>query len=265
MRNPNSILITGASSGIGEGLARAYAAPGMHLFLTGRNLERLQQVAAACRAAGAEVLAEAVDSADRDAMGGFVERAHAVRPLDLVIANAGIAGASGRKGESADQARAIFAVNVEGVLNTILPSIQLMHEKERGDGGWRGQIAIMSSLAGFRGLPGAPAYCASKAAVKSLGESLRSEWRRRGIAVSVIHPGFVKSRITEDNTFPMPFLMETDKACAIIKKRLARNAGRIVFPWRLYAAVYVLNAMPAAWADWLLRRSPRKTPKRDPG
>ncbi len=259
MRDPRSILITGASSGIGEALALAYAAPGSFLALTGRDVPRLADIAARCTARGATVLADTVDAADAAAMAAFVDRAHGTRPLDLVIANAGISAGTGGGAESADQARRILAVNVDGTVNTVLPAAALMAAKPApGTGPWRGQIAIVSSLAGFRGFPGAPAYCASKAAVKVWGEALRGEWWSRGIAVTVICPGYVRTRMTERNRFRMPLIMESDRAAGIIRRGLARNRPRIAFPWRLYMLVRLIAALPPALTDPLFRRLPKK-------
>ena len=239
MRDPKSILITGASSGLGEALALAYAAPGVFLALTGRDAARTEAVAAACRQKGAEALAATVDAVDAAAMADFIARAHAQRPLDLVIANAGISGGSARGGEDAAQTRRILTVNVDGVVNTVMPAVDLMRTKPRPADAPRGQIAIMASLAGFRGFPGAPAYCASKAAVKVWGESLRGELWGPGIEVSVICPGYVRTRMTADNKFRMPLLMDSDRAARIMVRGLAANRGRIAFPWRIYALVWL--------------------------
>lgn len=258
MREPSSILITGASSGIGEALAIAYAAPGALLALTGRDAARTEQVAAACRAKGADVLAETVGAEDVQAMPEFLARAHARRPLDLVIANAGISAGTGGKGESLAQARRIFDVNVQGAVNTVAPAIELLLAKPRAGAAPRGQIAIVSSLAGYRGFPGAPAYCASKAAVKVWGEGLRGELHRHGIEVSVICPGYVRTRMTEGNTFPMPLLMDAERAVGIIRRGLARNKARIAFPWRLAFMVNLIAALPPAWVDPLFRKLPKK-------
>jgi short-subunit dehydrogenase len=255
MRDPKTILITGASSGIGEALADAYARPGATLVLTGRDRERLDAVAARCMERGAVVLAATVDVADRAGMADWLALVDRATPVDLCIANAGISGGtggSGGKGESEEQARRILAVNVEGVLNTIHPLIGPMTARGRG------QLALVSSLAGFRGYPGAPAYCASKAAVKSYGESLRLDLRATGIEVSVICPGFVKSRITDRNRFPMPFLMDSDRAASIIKRGLERNRGRIAFPLPTYLMAWMIAVLPSALADALLAHTPAK-------
>lgn len=252
MRSPRSIVITGASSGIGEALAVAYAGPGLSLALTGRDRGRLDGVAERCRNAGATVTAGIVDSADRATMVAWLAAVDAAAPVDLVIANAGISAGTGGGVETEEQARRILSVNLDGVLNTIHPLLPAMRARRRG------QIALMASQAGFRGLPGAPAYCASKAAVRVYGEALRGDLAGEGIGVSVICPGFVKSRMTAVNRFPMPFLMDSDQAARAIRRGLERNAARIAFPWPMAAAVWLLALLPPGWTDAALSRAPRK-------
>lgn len=247
-----NILITGASSGLGAGLAEAYAAPDVTLFLQGRNAERLKEVACKAENRGASVATRQGDVTADGEMAAWVLECDKTAPLDLVIANAGISAGTGGGGESAAQARAIFETNVTGVMNTIHPVIPLM--KARG----RGQIAIMSSLAGFRGMPGAPAYAASKAAVRVYGEALRGELSAYGVGVNVICPGFVKTPMTDVNKFHMPFLMPVEQAIKIIQKGLAANRARIAFPWQTYAAVRLLAALPTSVADSFLKRLPQK-------
>lgn len=250
---PRSILITGASSGIGEALARHYAGPDVVLALTGRDSTRLAAVSDACRAAGAEVLAQTVAVTDREAMARFVEQADALLPLDLVIANAGVSAGTGGGAETPEQARRITLTNVEGVINTVAPALALMQARGHG------QIALMASLAAFRGFPGAPAYSASKAWVKTWGEALRGHLAPQGIGVSVICPGFVQSRMTAVNQFRMPFLWPAERAARRIARGLARNKARIAFPWPLYFMSWLLGALPPGPTDWLLRRLPEKT------
>lgn len=253
MPPPCSILLTGASSGIGRALAIAYAAPGVTLALGGRDSIRLEAVAQDCRTKGAVVSTRCLDVSDGGAVAGWVEDAEAAAPLDLVIANAGISAGTGGGGESAEQVRQIFAVNVDGAINTVLAALPAMRARRYG------QVAIMSSLAGFVGFPGAPAYCASKAAVRVWGESLRGWLFPEGIRVSVICPGFVESRITDKNNFYMPFLMPADQAAKIILRRLASDTPRIAFPWPMLAAVRLLAALPPGLIDAVGRRLPRKS------
>lgn len=249
---PTSILITGASSGLGAALADVYAAPGVRLALGGRDKARLDAVAERCRTAGAEVEATVIDVCERDAVAGWIATSDTRRPLDLVIANAGISGGTGGGREPPEQVRRIFEINVNGALNTVLPAVPRMIERRRG------QIALMASLAGYRGLPGAPAYCASKAAVKVFGEGLRGELASKGVGVSVICPGYVDTPMTQRNRFPMPFLMDAPKAARLIKKGLARNKARIAFPRPMATLVWLLQAMPPGAIDRLLARLPRK-------
>lgn len=252
MRNAKSVLITGASSGLGAALALAYAAPGVTLFLAGRNEVRLNATLVRARAKGATVLAQVVDVTDARSVKAWVESCEAVAPLDLVIANAGISAGTGKGDETEAQAKAIFETNVGGVLHTIFPALHLMRMRRRG------QIALMASLAGFRGLPGAPAYCASKAAVRLYGEALRAELAPQGVEINVICPGFIETPMTDVNGFPMPFLLSPERAAAIVRRGLARNKGRIVFPWPIAAFVWLLTALPPSWIDALAARLPRK-------
>jgi len=251
MMSPTSILITGGSSGLGAALAESYAGEGVRLALSGRDAGRLEAVAAVCRDKGATVDTAILDVADAEATGRWVRGADDVLPLDLVIANAGIA-AGGEVGLGAAATRRIFAVNVDGVVNTVLPALDRMLARRSG------QIAIMSSLASFRGLPGTPAYSASKAAVRSWGEGLRARHARDGVAISVICPGFVRSRMTDANPYRMPLLMDADRAAAIMRRGLARNKGRIAYPLRMYWAVWLMAALPPALTDRVLSRMPAK-------
>nr|WP_298683484.1 SDR family NAD(P)-dependent oxidoreductase [uncultured Dongia sp.] len=246
-----SILITGASSGLGAALARAYAAPGVHLHLGARRADLLAAVAESCRDKGADVSERTIDVTGADDMAAWIGQAHQTRALDLVIANAGISGGTSGGPESGAQVRAIFAVNVDGVFNTVLPAIPLL-------AGGRGQVGIMASLAGHRGFPGAPAYCGSKAAVKVWGEGLRGDLAAQGIGVSVIMPGFVTTPMTAVNDFAMPFLMSPERAAAIIMRGLARNRPRIAFPAPTSFIAWLLGALPPAITDRLVRAAPKK-------
>lgn len=249
MRNPKSILITGGSSGIGEALALEYAAPGVRLALTGRSSDRLDTVAESCRAKGAEVSTSIADVRDATALRAWIEAEDDKAPLDLVIANAGVSRAGLEDLDYEARLRSVLATNIEGVVNTVQPALDRMRARKRG------QVAIMSSIASFIGMPGAVAYSTSKAAIRIYGEGLRGAVRGDGVEVSVICPGYIRSHLTAKNTFSMPFLMNADRAARIIRRGLARNAPRIVFPFPMYFLVWLMATLPVFVSDRLLRLS----------
>ncbi|MFN9790178.1 MAG: SDR family NAD(P)-dependent oxidoreductase [Holosporales bacterium] len=243
------IAITGASSGLGAALAQHYAAPGVTLSLAGRSLPKLESVAKACQAKGATVSIHNVDVR----FPGTVQEWLAGEAFDLVIANAGVSGGTANAGEESDlQRRLIFQTNVEGVLHTLHAALPAM------EAAGKGQLAIISSLAAFRGFAGAPAYCASKAAVKVYGEALRALYRYRGIGVTVVCPGYIKTPMTDANDFTMPLMVSAEQAAAKIAHGLARNKALIAFPRRLYGVCWLLANLPAGLIDRLLARLPRK-------
>ncbi len=253
MKNIN-VLITGASSGIGEALAEYYAANGAaRLFICGRNAERLEKVRASCVALGAEVFAEVLDVADSKAMAEWVARCNDIAPLNLAIANAGM----GTVNETDDSIRNTFATNVNGVINTVLPVLQAYRARPAQYAEDKA-VAVVSSMAGYHGLPTCPAYSASKACVKAWGEALRPVLKREGIRMSVICPGFVRSRITDQNTCPMPFFMEAPQAAKIIAEGIRANKGIIAFPWPLRFVVWLVSVLPNCVSDLLYGRLPPK-------
>lgn len=245
-----NVLITGASSGIGAAVAREYAHRGAEwLFLCGRNCERLEAVAADCRAAGAQVSVCQVDVADEKAVAAWMAACEGQAPLDAVFANAG----QGTGRESAENVRATFAINLMGVVNTVLPAIEIFRSRKAA-----GQIVLTASIAGYAPLPGCPSYAGTKAGVKNWGLSLRGFLRREGIKVNVVCPGFVRSRITDRNTCPMPFFMEADKAAKIIVDRVERNVGLIAFPWPMRFATWFLSMLPWRLSEFIGSLLPEK-------
>lgn len=252
MKYSLSILITGASSGLGAELARQYADAGVKLFLVGRNRQRLEDVAGQCRKKGAQVHAKYIDVKDADALTGWITSIDQEAPLDLVIANAGISAGTAGGGESMAQVRHIFATNIDGVINTIGPVIPRMQARRSG------QIVIISSLAAYRGLPSSPAYSASKAAVKTYGEALRGSLCRDGVKVTVVTPGYIRTPMTDVNGFPMPFKLSVEKAAHIIRTKLEKNPARIAFPFALYALIWFCGLLPPGLTDPIFSRLPGK-------
>ncbi|MBS4045963.1 MAG: SDR family NAD(P)-dependent oxidoreductase [Ferrovibrio sp.] len=248
----SGIVITGASSGIGQALAEFYARPGVLLALTGRDATRLEAVAETCRQRGATVEAETVPVTDQTAMASFIQRIAARSRLDLVIANAGVSGGFKDWDAFDDYVRAITSVNIDGVLNTVNPAIPIMVKQQSG------QLAIVASIAGFVAMPGAVPYSASKHFARAYAEELRGRLAPEGVRVSAICPGFVTTRMTARNNFPMPFLMDEQRAARIIANGLTRNQGRIAFPWPMLAMVRLLGLLPYPLLDWLLSRAPKK-------
>lgn len=252
MKNPKNILITGAGSGIGRALAIAYSKADVNLFLCGRNLEKLQATKILCEELKANVVLEILDVACEVATKNWIEQIEKNYALDLVIANAGISAGTAGGTESFSQVKKIFATNVDGVLNIIHPAIERMKERKKG------QIALVSSLAGFRGLPSSPAYSATKSAVRVYAESLRGNLAQFGIEVNAICPGYIKTPMTDVNEFPMPFLMRVDECAEIIKNGLEKNKSRIAFPFGLYFVVWLATLLSTKITDPIFARLPAK-------
>jgi short-subunit dehydrogenase len=248
MTNERTLLITGASSGIGYALALVYAARGTRLLLTGRDISRLERVASDCRTRGAEVEISTVPVTDKLAFGEVIEKWDNAHPIDIVIANAGISGGSA----AGAGFYGIVQTNLDGTLHTVMPLIERMKARKSG------HIALMSSMAGWRGMPNAPAYSVSKMAVRALGEALRPLLAPEGVKVSVIFPGFIKTPLTDVNNFTMPFLMDAEKAAACIKKGIEKNRARIAFPLPMLILSRLVAALPLWLGDRLLARAPKK-------
>lgn len=254
-RNP-SILITGASSGIGRALALACASPGTVLHLSRRHEARLTAVAETARERGAQVAARVLDVTDAAAMEAWIRGAGR---LDLVVANAGISAGTGDDGaESAEQVWSIFATNLEGALNTMLPAIEAMAAQPEGADGVRGRIVAVASLAAFLAAPGAPSYCASKAALDAWTVATAPSAARRGVRLTSACPGYIRTAMTADNPFPMPGLMEADRAARIILTAVAKGRRRVAFPWFMFAAARLLGLLPPRIIAALLSRTAAK-------
>lgn len=245
---PKHIVITGASSGIGAALAMHYASSGAVLGLIGRNAAALQEVADICRQRGAEARLGVIDVTDAEALKHWLRAFDQDYPVDLLFANAGVSSSIGPNGEAEDwqTVNALLNINIHGAVNTVYPLLDAMRRRRHG------HIVLISSLAAYRGLPLMPAYCASKAALKSYGEALRGWLRGDNVKVSVVCPGFVASKMTDRFPGPRPFLMSAEKAAIIIQKGLSRNRACITFPFPLNVGMKLLAWLPANVADAIL-------------
>lgn len=249
---PRHILITGASQGIGRALARLYARPATHLSLFGRSVERLEEVAAACRSQGATVCLSIVDVTDAPGMAHAIGEALKRAPIDILIANAGIGGAQAMAGPSGEAPAATYAlvnVNFIGVVNTVTPALEPMTARKRG------QIVIVSSLAGHIPMPSSPAYSASKAAVRTYGIALDRLVRQSGVRICVVSPGFVETAMSESLSMKLPHLVPVEKAAQIIAEGVAKGRREIIFPWQMALIARVLALLPDRLLVHVLARS----------
>ncbi|MDD7909034.1 SDR family NAD(P)-dependent oxidoreductase [Pseudovibrio exalbescens] len=230
-----TIVITGASRGIGAALAKAYAGPNIRLALIGRDRQQLSSVANDCAAQGAHVHVIELDVRNHEVLRATLQAFDNSYAVDLAIANAGVT--CGRKDETGledpEEAHRLTQVNYTAAVETaqaVLPGM-----KARG----HGQIAFVSSLAGLRALPDMPSYSATKAAIASYGAALRGQFRGTGVAVAVIYPGFVASSMTARHLGAKPFKISAEKAARIIKARLHRKWSVIAFPIPLVVGIWL--------------------------
>lgn len=242
------VLITGASSGIGAELSRLFLARGDTVIACARNRDKLDATAA--RLDNERFVRMSLDVTDITAVEKAVaeiEGRHG--PIDLALLNAGTYTPTPADSFDASAVRAMMDVNVIGISNMLASLIPGMIERGQG------QLALMSSVAAYRGLPMAAGYSASKAAVIAMGESLKAELDGHGVKLQVICPGFVKTPLTEQNAFPMPYLMEVEDAAERIMKGLESARFQIAFPRRFVFQLKLLQMMPDALYFPLIKKA----------
>jgi short-subunit dehydrogenase len=246
---PRRILITGASSGIGKALALRYASDRVTLGLLGRHEGRLRDVAAACRELGAEAHVGTIDVRQRAELRDWIVEFDRIAPVDLVIANAGVMEGTrpGGQIEPPDAAYALIETNVLGLLNTVQPLLPTMMARGHG------QIALVSSLAGFVPLADSPSYCASKSAILSYGLSLRDLLIPFGVGVSVVCPGYVSTPMMLRESGPKPFVMAPEKAADLIYRGIQRNRAVIVIPRFFGFVTRISGLLPERIRRWSSR------------
>ena len=242
-------LITGASSGFGAALAGHYAQGGSSVALLARRAERIEELATEVRAAGASVLPIACDVTDREAVHAAIERCEReLGPITLLIANAGVLTRMSARNFDAEALRSDFEVNVFGAaycVEAVLPTMLAAGS---------GQIVGISSLAAYNGIPRMGAYSASKAALSTLMESLRIELAPKGIAVTTIHPGFVRTDMTGGEAADqLPFLMELDDAIDHITRAIDRRVSEYAFPWQTATLSRLGRFLPNGISDRIMR------------
>jgi len=247
---PRNVLITGASGAIGAALAEAYAAPGSTLLLQGRDAARLEELAVRCEALGAVARTAVVDLAVPTELEAWLQALMLQPPPDLLLLNAGVTSHLGPNGEEEPwtAVAALLDVNLKAAMALSQAMVPAM--RRRGSG----QIALISSLSAYFGLPVTPAYCASKAGLKAYGEALRGWLGPHGIAVNVVMPGFVTSAMSDRFPAPKPFMISPQHAADRIRRGLRQNRARIAFPWPLRAGMWWLAVLPPDLSLWILRR-----------
>jgi short-subunit dehydrogenase len=246
------VFLTGASSGIGAALASHYAASGAQLGLFARRADALAKLAALLGSASPAVYVGDVRDAGslREAASDFIAR---IGVPDIVIANAGVSvGTSTAHAEDNEVFRAIVDTNVLGMVHTFQPFHSAMLAARHGT------LAGIASVAGFRGLPGAGAYSASKAAAIAYLESLRVELVGSGVAVVTICPGYIATPMTEGNPYPMPFLLRADRAAQLIARAIDRQRSFYVLPWQMAWLGRLLKILPRPIYDHALAGRPGK-------
>lgn len=242
-----NILISGASSGIGAALARAYAAPGTQLMLWGRDRARLASVAEDCRARGADTATSCFDLTDLAQLHAALE---AAGDIDIAIFNAGLGGSLPHDKISQDGALAARMATVNFTAPVV--GANVVAEKMGPRGG--GRIVLIGSVAALFPLPMAPAYSGSKAGLKMFAAALDARVRRHGISVTLVSPGFVDTPMSQGLKEPRPFLIDADKAAAIIVKKVARRARSVVLPWQFAVIAALAKLVPAALVRTVLSR-----------
>jgi short-subunit dehydrogenase len=250
---PCRVFITGASSGIGEALAVYYAGTGAALGLLGRRRDALQ--ALALQLGGVPVRTYVADVTDAAALAAAAADFIAWQGApDLVVASAGVSvGTLSECREDLATFRRVIDINVYGMAATFLPFIPAM----RAAGGTR-RLAGFASVAGIRGLPGAAAYSASKAAAIAYLESLRLELRGSAVRVVTIAPGYIRTPMTDVNSYPMPFLLPADVAARRFARAIAAGRSYVVIPWQMAIVAKLLRLLPNWLYDRLFARAPRK-------
>ncbi|MFN4120158.1 SDR family oxidoreductase [Acidovorax sp.] len=246
-----NVVLTGACGGLGQAIARLLIRQGAHVALVGLQRPVLQELAALAPERCAIYTPDVADSAAMQALAtDWMQRCG---PPDLVIANAGVAGGFDTA-EADDLAvmRRMLEINLLGVATTFQPFVTAMRTRQRG------ALVGVASIAGWRGMPGNGAYCASKGGLIRYLESLRAELRPAGVLVSTVSPGYLRTALTAGNRFAMPGLMEPEAAAQALLAGVARGRTHIVLPARIGWLARFLNLLPDALHDRLLLGQPRK-------
>ncbi len=254
--NQRVVLITGAGNGIGRKLALLLAAEGAHIAAIDRSPEGLKSLAESLP--GKRVACEVADVADLGGMRHAVAKLEAqLGPTDFLIANAGIGKETSALDFKAEDIAAQINVNLIGAANSVDAVLAGMRTRRRG------HLVVLSSLASYRGLPFMAGYCASKAGVSALFESLRVELEPLGMNVTIVCPGWIRTALTATIAVPQPYMMELDYAAARIVAAIRHKRRRLVFPAQAAWQIRMLRWLPSGVGDWIIRRKFKQMMKHD--
>ncbi|MFZ0062620.1 MAG: SDR family NAD(P)-dependent oxidoreductase [Pyrinomonadaceae bacterium] len=245
-----TVMVTGASSGIGRGLALELSRRGAKLGMIARRAEKLAELVREIEATNGKAIALPADVMEVNSLAAAATQLRSTfGPIDVLIANAGVGATVDAAELKGSTVAGVLNVNVLGAANSVEAVVPEM--VQRGSG----QLVVISSLAAYRGLPKSAAYCASKAAVSAFFESLRLDLKPRGIDVTIIHPGFIKTPLTAGRHAQMPFLMELEDAVQKIISAIEKRKKSYAFPWQLASIVRAGMIMPNFMYDWISRRN----------
>jgi len=238
-----SVFITGASSGIGKYVAYEYAKQGATIGLAARRKITLEKVSAKCKELGGKPIVYEVDVSDqsitKNAIDDFITKSGGI---DIVIANAGISGKVNLDNGDSTEINRMLSTNILGVTNTVVPTLPSMIKKQSG------RVVVVSSIAGFRGLPGRSSYSASKVAVRFMANSWRSSFVKNGISFTTICPGFIDTDMTSSHKYKMPFLMDVDVFAKKMVNAIEKKKKTYIAPWQWRFAIPIIRIVP----EWLL-------------
>ena len=237
------VFITGASSGIGEYVAYEYAKQGATIGLAARRKKELEKVSAKCEELGGKPIVYEVDVADqliiKNAINDFITKSGGI---DIVIANAGISGKVDLDNGDSTEINRMLSTNIFGVTNTVIPTLPTMLKQQSG------RVVVISSIAGFRGLPGRSGYSASKAAVRFMANSWRSSFIKDGISFTTVCPGFIDTDMTNKHKYKMPFLMTVDVFANKMVTAIESKKNTFIAPWQWRVVIPIMRIIP----EWLL-------------
>jgi short-subunit dehydrogenase len=245
------VLISGATGGLGSALALQYAQKDTHLTLLGRDKKALNELKKSCEAKGATVDCQILDMKDSAKLLDTLTKIEKKHPVTLAIANAGITSSVGKhdKLESLEQIHAVIDTNLKASINFISPIIESMQKRNSG------QIALICSLAAYKGLPITPSYCASKAGLKTYGDAIRPLLKKKNVYLSVVCPGFIETKMSRQFPGAKQGMISPERAAYLIAKKLRKRKPTISFPFPLNFGTWFLSILPSRLADRIVMSS----------